>query len=483
MNKLQSDNLLSALCLHNNDNILITLKNLNFGMVLSEYGITMDAPALSGQKIARFDIQKDDPIIKYGTVIGFADSNIKKGQVLTNKNVLFKEFNREHNYCSKYKPTNYIENNLQKRFMGYKRHDGRVGTRNYIAIVSTVNCSATVVHEIASYFTSEKLKDYKNIDGVAAFSHSTGCGMELSGEPMNLLYRTLGGYIKHPNIAATLVVGLGCERCQVGGLFQNQKLDQDDPFVETLIMQENGGTSSTIKAGIEIVKKMLHGINQSIDVIVPRGGKSLVAMVQEEARVPVFAHLEGICHIFVDKVALVDKSVDVCLNAKMRRPGICGAVETILVHKEIADEFMPQLINALKAQACEIRGCNKTQKFNQNIVEALDEDWAKEYLLPIVSIKIVSSFNEAIEHIDSYSSGHTESILTEDLNRASKFQKEIDSAIVMHNTSTQFADGGEFGLGGEIGIATGKFHARGPVGVDQLTSFKYLVNGNGQIRI
>ena len=233
----------------------------------------------------------------------------------------------------------------------------------------------------------------------------------------------------------------------------------------------------------EIVKKMLHGINQSIDVIVPRGGKSLVAMVQEEARVPVFAHLEGICHIFVDKTALVDKSVDVCLNAKMRRPGICGAVETILVHKEIADEFMPQLINALKAQACEIRGCNKTQKFNQNIVKALDEDWATEYLLPIVSIKIVSSFNEAIEHIDSYSSGHTESILTEDLNRASKFQKEIDSAIVMHNTSTQFADGGEFGLGGEIGIATGKFHARGPVGVDQLTSFKYFVNGNGQIRI
>jgi glutamate-5-semialdehyde dehydrogenase len=232
----------------------------------------------------------------------------------------------------------------------------------------------------------------------------------------------------------------------------------------------------------EIVKKMLHGINQSIDIIVPRGGKSLVAMVQEEARVPVFAHLEGICHIFVDKTAIVDKSVDVCLNAKMRRPGICGAVETILVHDEISDEFLPPLINALKAQACEIRGCIKTQKFNQNIVEALDEDWTTEYLLPIVSIKIVSNFNEAIEHIDSYSSGHTESILTEDLNRASKFQKVLDSAIVMHNTSTQFADGGEFGLGGEIGIATGKFHARGPVGVEQLTSFKYLVNGNGHTR-
>tara|TARA_B100001287_G_scaffold156395_1_gene131568 strand:- start:30 stop:1289 length:1260 start_codon:yes stop_codon:yes gene_type:complete len=232
----------------------------------------------------------------------------------------------------------------------------------------------------------------------------------------------------------------------------------------------------------KIVKKMLHGINQTIDVIVPRGGKSLVVMVQEEARVPVFAHLEGICHIFVDKTAEIDKSVDVCLNAKMRRPGICGAVETILVHEEIADEFLPPLINALKAQACEIRGCNKTQKFNSNIVEASNEDWATEYLLPIISIKIVSNFSEAIDHIDCYSSGHTESILTEDLNRALKFQKEIDSAIVMHNTSTQFADGGEFGLGGEIGIATGKFHARGPVGVNQLTSFKYLVNGNGHTR-
>ena len=232
----------------------------------------------------------------------------------------------------------------------------------------------------------------------------------------------------------------------------------------------------------EIVKTMLHGINQSIDVIVPRGGKSLVAMVEEEARVPVFAHLEGICHIFVDKTANVSKSVDVCINAKMRRPGICGAVETILVHHKIANEFIPLLINALKAHACEIRGCSKTQEFSENILKATTEDWSTEYLLPIISIKIVDSLNKAIEHIDHFSSGHTESILTEDLNRASRFQKEIDSAIVMHNTSTQFADGGEFGLGGEIGIATGKFHARGPVGVDQLTSFKYFVNGNGQIR-
>ena len=187
MNKLKNDNLLNALCLHDNDNILITLTNISSGTVLNEYEIKTNSPALPGQKIARFDIKKNAPILKYGTVIGFADSNIKKGQVLTNKNVLFKEFNREHNYSSKYKPTNFIENNLQKTFMGYKRQDGRAGTRNYVAIVSTVNCSATVVHEIASYFTSDKLKDYKNIDGVAAFSHSTGCGMELSGEPMNFI--------------------------------------------------------------------------------------------------------------------------------------------------------------------------------------------------------------------------------------------------------------------------------------------------------
>ena len=232
----------------------------------------------------------------------------------------------------------------------------------------------------------------------------------------------------------------------------------------------------------EVVKQMLHGINQSIDVIVPRGGKSLVSMVEKEARVPVFAHLEGICHIFVDKSANLEKSLDVCINAKMRRPGICGAVETILVHSDIANDFMPLLINALKAQACEIRGCEETFKYNENIKQASEEDWSTEYLLPIVSIKIVNSIDVAIKHIEHYSSGHTESILTEDLNRASIFQKELDSAIVMHNVSTQFADGGEFGLGGEIGIATGKFHARGPVGVDQLTSFKYLVNGNGHIR-
>ena len=232
----------------------------------------------------------------------------------------------------------------------------------------------------------------------------------------------------------------------------------------------------------EVVKLMLQGINKSIDVIVPRGGKSLVAEVEKEAKVPVFGHLEGICHIYVDKEADEDKSVNVCLNAKMRRPGICGAVETILIHKDIADSFIPLIVDALSAQACEVRGCKISQSLSDQVLPATEEDWSTEYLLPIVSIKVVESTEDAVSHIEQYSTGHTESIMTENLDTASYFQKIIDSAIVMHNTSTQFADGGEFGLGGEIGIATGKFHARGPVGIEQLTSFKYLVNGNGHTR-
>ena len=232
----------------------------------------------------------------------------------------------------------------------------------------------------------------------------------------------------------------------------------------------------------EVVKLMLQGINKSIDVIVPRGGKSLVAEVEKEAKVPVFGHLEGICHIYVDKEADEDKSVNVCLNAKMRRPGICGAVETILIHKDIADSFIPLIVDALSAQACEVRGCKISQSLSDQVLPATEEDWSTEYLLPIVSIKIAESTDDAVSHIEQFSTGHTESIMTENLDTASYFQKIIDSAIVMHNTSTQFADGGEFGLGGEIGIATGKFHARGPVGIEQLTSFKYLVNGNGHIR-
>jgi glutamate-5-semialdehyde dehydrogenase len=227
---------------------------------------------------------------------------------------------------------------------------------------------------------------------------------------------------------------------------------------------------------------MLEGINGSIDVIVPRGGKSLVAEVERSAKVPVFGHLEGICHIYVDNKADIAKALSVCVNAKMRRTGICGAVETILIHREIAELFVPSLIDHLDELNCEVRCCKETQSLHPKAVLANENDWTTEYLAPIVSLKLVESINEAIEHIDDYGTGHTESIISENLESQEQFTSMIDSAIVMVNASTQFADGGEFGLGGEIGIATGKFHARGPVGVEQLTSFKYVVHGEGHIR-
>mgnify|MGYP001260478345 FL=1 len=232
----------------------------------------------------------------------------------------------------------------------------------------------------------------------------------------------------------------------------------------------------------EAATSMLEGLNGSIDVIVPRGGKSLVAEVERSAKVPVFGHLEGICHIYVDENANQDMGISVCVNAKMRRTGICGAVETVLVHENIAQSFVPKLVDALNNLECEVRCCPKTIAHHEQALPASEEDWSTEYLAPILSIKAVNNIDEAINHIKQFGTGHTESIISENEDAQKQFTNFIDSAIVMINASTQFADGGEFGLGGEIGIATGKFHARGPVGVDQLTSFKYIVTGDGQTR-
>ena len=227
---------------------------------------------------------------------------------------------------------------------------------------------------------------------------------------------------------------------------------------------------------------LLSGLNDSIDVVVPRGGKSLVERVQNEAKVPVFGHLEGICHVYIDKDADVKKAIEVTVNAKMRRTGICGAAETLLIDKENADIFLPKLAEALEDLDCELRGCNNSLKIINDMIPAEENDWSTEYLDAIISIKIVDGIRGAIDHINSFSTSHTDSIITENIKTADIFLKEIDSAIVMHNASTQFADGGEFGMGAEIGIATGRFHARGPVGVEQLTSFKYIVRGSGQVR-
>ncbi|HVZ03573.1 glutamate-5-semialdehyde dehydrogenase [Hyphomicrobium sp.] len=232
----------------------------------------------------------------------------------------------------------------------------------------------------------------------------------------------------------------------------------------------------------EAVGAMLRGLNGSVDVIVPRGGKGLVQRVQDEARVPVFAHLEGICHTYVDQGADMGKAVPLVVNAKMRRTGICGATECLLVDQNAHGDILAPLVKALLDAGCEVRGDEATRKVDPRVKSAQPDDYGKEFLDAIIAVKMVDGVDGAIEHIARYGSQHTDAIITECEATAERFLNRVDSAIVIVNASTQFADGGEFGFGGEIGIATGKMHARGPVGVEQLTSFKYKVRGDGQMR-
>ncbi|NNC76909.1 MAG: glutamate-5-semialdehyde dehydrogenase [Woeseiaceae bacterium] len=227
---------------------------------------------------------------------------------------------------------------------------------------------------------------------------------------------------------------------------------------------------------------LLSSMAGDVDVVVPRGGKSLIKRVQEEARVPVIGHLDGICHVYIHAGANEAMARDIAVNAKMRRTGICGSAETILVDRDVAGSMLPGIASALSEAGCEIRGDSDVVKLFPAAVPASEEDWSTEYLDAIVSIRIVDGIDAAISHIQRYGSGHTESIVTDDADAANRFLQKVDSAIVLHNASTQFADGGEFGMGAEIGIATGRIHARGPVGAEQLTSFKYVVHGSGQTR-
>jgi len=227
---------------------------------------------------------------------------------------------------------------------------------------------------------------------------------------------------------------------------------------------------------------LLSGLNGAIDVIVPRGGKSLVARVEAEARVPVFAHLEGVNHVYVDRSADLDMAKSIVLNAKMRRPGVCGAAETLLVDRAGAADSLRPLVQVLIDAGCEVRGDEAAQHADSRVKPATEEDWDTEYLDAIITAKVVDGVDGAIAHIQRHGSHHTDAIVSADETAAGKFLNEVDSAIVLHNASTQFADGGEFGFGAEIGIATGKFHARGPVGAEQLTTFKYRVHGTGQTR-
>ncbi len=230
------------------------------------------------------------------------------------------------------------------------------------------------------------------------------------------------------------------------------------------------------------VGEMLKGLGGAIDVIVPRGGRSLVERVQQEARVPVFAHLEGLCHLYVDRAADLGMARDIAVNAKMRRTGICGAAETLLIDEAVVATHLLPILDALRAAGCEVRGTDDVCRLDPKALPATEEDFRTEYLDAIISVALVNGVEGAIEHIARYSSHHTEAIVTQDPDAVERFFRSVDSAILLHNASTQFADGGEFGFGGEIGIATGKMHARGPVGVEQLTTFNYRVSGSGQLR-
>lgn len=231
----------------------------------------------------------------------------------------------------------------------------------------------------------------------------------------------------------------------------------------------------------DAVGLLLGGLNDTVNLIIPRGGKSLVARVQSEARVPVLAHLEGLNHTYIHARADPKKALEITLNAKMRRVSVCGATETLLIDDAVAASLLPEIAKALEAKGCELRGDAKAQLIYA-MKAATEDDWRTEYLEPVLSIKVVSGIEDAIAHIVTYGTQHTEAIITEDAQAAETFLNEVDSAIVIWNASTQYADGGEFGLGGEIGIATGRMHARGPVGADQLTTFKYVVRGAGQTR-
>lgn len=320
---------------------------------------------------------------------------------------------------------------------------------------------------------------------LATFERPNGLKIERVSTPLGVIGVI---YESRPNVTAD--AGALCLKAGNAAVLRG---GSDSFHSSTLIHQclvEGLRAANLPDAAIQIVPtrdraavgEMLKGLEGNLDVIVPRGGKSLVARVQDEARVPVFAHLEGIVHVYVDGQADLDMAVKILRNAKLRRTGICGAAETLLVDKAVAQTHLGPLLKVLLDEGCEVRGDQAAQQADSRVIAANEEDWRTEYLEAIISAKIVDGLDAAIEHIETYGSHHTDCIVTQNSERAERFLREVDSAIVLHNASTQFADGGEFGFGAEIGIATGRMHARGPVGLEQLTSFKYRVRGAGQVR-
>ena len=334
------------------------------------------------------------------------------------------------------------------------------------------------------------------IDDIAALDDPVGVTIDAWDRPNGLRIervRTPLGvigviYESRPNVTAD--AGVLCLKSGNAAILRGGSDSHESAAAIHACLSEGLREAGLPEAAIQIVPTrdraavgmMLTGLNGAVDVIVPRGGRSLVERVQNEARVPVFSHLEGICHIFVDKNSDLDMARDIVVNAKMRRTGICGAAEAVLVDRECAGTHLAPIVEALLAAGCEVRGDASVCAVSDQVVAAAPDDWGREFLDSIIAVKIVDGLPAAINHITTYGSNHTDAIVTDDPKTAEMFLNGVDSAIVMHNASTQFADGGEFGMGAEIGIATGKMHARGPVGLEQLTSFKYKVRGDGQTR-
>jgi glutamate-5-semialdehyde dehydrogenase len=335
----------------------------------------------------------------------------------------------------------------------------------------------------------------QGVEDVAGIADPVGVVMASWTRPNGLAFERVRGpigvigiiYESRPNVTAD--AGALCVRAANAAILRggSESLNSSRVIAEALRagLKDAGLPEDAIQlvqtADRAAVGHMLAGLNGKLDVLVPRGGKSLVARVQDEARVPVIGHLEGLCHTYIHEKADPAKAEAIIVNAKLRRVGVCGSTETMLVDASVAEALLPRLAKALEAAGCELRGDKRARAIHP-MKEASEEDWTTEYLAPILSVAVVDGIEGAMAHIARHGSQHTESIVTEDAASAERFLAEVDSAIVMHNASTQFADGGEFGMGGEIGIATGRLHARGPVGAEQLTTFKYVVRGTGQIR-
>jgi glutamate-5-semialdehyde dehydrogenase len=333
----------------------------------------------------------------------------------------------------------------------------------------------------------DAVRDLKDPIGTITESWSRPNGMRI--ERVRVPLGVIGIiYESRPNVTAD--AGVLCMKSGNAAILRGGSDSMRSSRAIVAAMTEGLRTAGLPDAAIQLVPTrdraavglMLTGLDGNIDVVVPRGGKSLVARVQAEARVPVFAHLEGVCHVYVDKAASLDMAKKIVLNAKMRRTGVCGAAETLLVDRACSGTHLKPLTEMLIEAGCEVRGDKATLAMDKRVKAATEDDWSAEYLDAIIAVRVVDDITSAINHIERYGSRHTDAIITQDKAAAEKFLREVDSAIVLHNASTQFADGGEFGFGAEIGIATGRLHARGPVGVDQLTTFKYRIHGTGQTR-